>query len=83
MNVVTCCSLQADSKVKFAAWPMSWQGRLTLTDFHLRDPSELSNMTLPLTIALQRPAIIIVVITTVMDLVVHEVYNVTDSLGWI
>jgi len=37
-------SLQADSKVKFAAWPTSW--RPPGADLHSEDPSELSHMVL-------------------------------------
>jgi len=41
-NVWPIASLQANSRVKFAAWPTGG-GHLTPTNFHLQDPSELSH----------------------------------------
>jgi len=39
-------SLQADSEVKFAAWPTSWRPPDSDADFHSEDPSKLSHMAL-------------------------------------
>jgi len=37
-------AIQADSKVKFAAWSIRIGGHLALTDFHSEDLSELSHI---------------------------------------
>ena len=39
-------SLQAESKVKFVAWPTSWRPPDSDADFHSEDPSKLSHMAL-------------------------------------